>query len=86
MPIDLSAADWGLLPRRERWGVYSVRAHMDLVALAREVLLYDRIVLPTPEDVAEADRWDRRGWDTHQLGYVADNLGSLGKTLGTKGP
>lgn len=48
---------------------------MDPLALAREILLYDRLVLPTPEDEAEADRWDHRGWDTYRLGYIADHLG-----------
>jgi hypothetical protein len=32
--------------------------------LALGVLLFDRIVLPTPSGVAEADRWDALGWDT----------------------
>lgn len=44
-------------------------------ALAREILLYDRLVLPTPEDETEADRWDHQGWDTYRLAYIADHLG-----------
>lgn len=51
---------FNLEPSRQWWGVYSVRAHMDMRALARELLLYDRLVLPVPEDIDEADRWDDR--------------------------
>jgi hypothetical protein len=50
---------------------------MDMRALAREMLLYDRLVLPVPEDLDEADRWDEQGWDTRQLDYVAKHLGDL---------
>src|SRR5215212_8172400 len=70
-------ANFNLEPRRQWWGVYSVRAHMDMRALAREILLYDRLVLPVPEDLDEADRWDDQGWDTRQLDYVAKHLGDL---------
>lgn len=65
-------AGFGLEPRRQWWGVYSVRAHMNPRALAREILLYDRLVLPTPKDKTEADRWDHQGWDTYQLAYPAE--------------
>lgn len=68
---------FNLEPRRQWWGVYSVRAHMDMRALARELLLYDRLVLPVPEDIDEADRWDDQGWDTRQLDYVAKHMGDL---------
>ncbi|RHW23345.1 hypothetical protein D0Z08_30095 [Nocardioides immobilis] len=50
---------------------------MDMRSLAREILLYDRLVLPVPEDLDEADRWDGQGWDTNQLDYVAKHLGDL---------
>jgi hypothetical protein len=72
-----AAPSFNLEPRPQWWGVYSVRAHMDLRALARELLLYDRLVLPVPEDLDEADRWDTHGWDTYQLDYVAKNLEDL---------
>jgi hypothetical protein len=68
---------FNLEPRRQSWGVYSVRAHMDLRALARELRLYDRLVQPVPEDIDEADRWDDQGWDTRQLDYVAKHMGDL---------
>ena len=46
--------------RRQRWAAFSVRAHRDLPALASDVLLYDRLILPVPEDDAEYDRWVNR--------------------------
>ena len=75
MTDQVGPPEFGLEPRRQWWGVHSVRAHMNPLALAREILLYDRLVLPTPEDEAEADRWDHHGWDTYRLAYVADHLG-----------
>ena len=48
----------------QRWGVGSTQLHLDMERLALGVLLFDRIVLPTPSDLDEADRWDELGWDT----------------------
>ena len=61
----------------QRWGVASTRLHLDMEALARGVLLFDRIVLPTPSDVAEADRWDQLGWDTQAQALRMVQLGEL---------
>jgi hypothetical protein len=52
-----------MLPRRQRWAAFSVRAHKDLASLASDVLLYDRLVLPVPADEAERRRWFRNDWD-----------------------
>jgi hypothetical protein len=68
---------WDLLPRRQSWGVYSVRAHLNLAALAAEVLYYDRLVLPSPENELEAERFDSQGWDTQRLGEIVGHLGAL---------
>jgi hypothetical protein len=48
--------------RRQRWAAFSVKAHRDLMALASDVLLYDRIILPVPEDDEEYERWVRQAW------------------------
>jgi len=48
--------------RRQRWAAFSVKAHRNLDALASDVLLYDRIILPIPEDDAEHGRWVRNAW------------------------
>ena len=57
------------------WG--STRLHLDVEAVALGVMLFDRIVLPTPSDVAEADRWDALGWDTQAHADMIVRLGTL---------
>lgn len=42
---------------RPRWGVGSVRLHLDVEDLALALVLFDRIVLPKPDDAAEEQRW-----------------------------
>jgi hypothetical protein len=49
--------------RRQRWAAFSVRAHRDIGSIASDVLLYDRIILPVPEDDPEHERWVRSGWE-----------------------
>ncbi len=49
--------------RRQRWAAFSVRAHRDLRALATDVLLYDRLILPVPEDEPEYERWIKQDWE-----------------------
>ncbi len=46
----------------ERWGAFSVIDHIDAGALAADVLLYDRLVLPVPQDKAEEERWKFHNW------------------------
>ena len=53
----------GFIERRQRWAAFSVRAHKDLGSLAADVLLYDRIILPVPENDPERERWIRQQWD-----------------------
>jgi hypothetical protein len=67
------ATDWVA----ERWGIGSTRLHLDLWQLALAVLLFDRVVLPTPSTETEADRWDRLGWDTETQAKRAVQLGEL---------
>jgi len=50
----------------ERWGALSVKDHIDVRALAGDVLLYDRLVVPTPPDWDVA-RWEQEGWDPEGL-------------------
>ena len=45
-----------------------MRAHLNLRALASDILLYDRLILPSPGgDPAEEARWEQRGWDPAEL-------------------
>jgi hypothetical protein len=53
----------GIVERRQRWAAFSVRAHRDLASLAADILLYDRIILPVPENDPEYDRWEREQWN-----------------------
>lgn len=46
---------------REVWGTYSVKDHMTDGAFLGDLLFYDRLVLPVPEEGAEAE-WAKKGW------------------------
>lgn len=60
----------------ERWGAFSVIDHKDAAALAVEVLLYDRLVLPYPT-ADDRDRWIERGWDPEGLDQRIAQLGDI---------
>ncbi len=60
----------GDMERRQRWAAFSVKAHRDLGSLAADIPLYDRIILPVPENDAEYDRWVRAHWDPDKLAPV----------------
>jgi hypothetical protein len=57
----------GAVERRQRWAAFSVKAHLDLGSLAADILLYDRIILPVPENDAEYDRWVSARWAPGKL-------------------
>jgi hypothetical protein len=46
---------------REIWGTYSVKDHAQPGAFLADLMFYDRLVLPVPEEGAEAE-WDKRKW------------------------
>lgn len=50
----------------ERWGAFSVLDHKDDRRLAAEVLLYDRLLIPTPDD-HDIERWRAEQWDPEGL-------------------
>jgi hypothetical protein len=60
----------------ERWGAFSVVDHKDPIRLAIELLLYDRIAVPTPADDHGNDwaRWQRNKWQPQALMNVVDRL------------
>lgn len=60
---------------RPRWGTYSVKAHQDLGPLITDLLLYEVLVFPCPDDQAEFDRWQRAGWDPELLALRVTQLG-----------
>jgi hypothetical protein len=51
----------------ERWGTFSVIDHKNAAALVPEVLLYDRLVLPTPPNDEERRCWSEKNWDPELL-------------------
>ena len=53
--------------RRQRWAAFSVQAHKDLVGLASDLLLYERLVLPVPADERELERWAEQDWNPEVL-------------------
>jgi hypothetical protein len=66
---------------REVWGTFSVQDHLRPHAFVAEVLLYDRLVIPTPPDEAERVRWIENGWEPDRLERVLEQLGELARPL-----
>jgi hypothetical protein len=60
---------------RPRWGAFSVRAHTDLSQLITDILLYDVVVFPCPEDDDDFARWADNGWDPELLALRITQLG-----------
>lgn len=60
---------------RPRWGTYSVKAHQRLDLLIADLLTYDVLVFPCPEDDAGHDRWEQEGWDPELLARRVTQLG-----------
>jgi hypothetical protein len=61
---------------RPRWGIFSTRAHTDPGNLAADVLLYDRLVIPTPAE-DDLKRWEDKGWRPADLEACLARLGPL---------
>ena len=60
----------------ERWGAFSVIDHKNARALAVDVLLYDRLILPYPPEW-DKDRWVEKGWDPEGLNKRCKELGDI---------
>lgn len=61
---------------RPRWGLFSVVDHLDPGGLVPDILLYDRLVFPTPTPEDRA-RWVGRGWDPELQAARLRELGDL---------
>src|ERR1700704_5404569 len=59
----------------ERWGTFSVIDHKNGAAMAPEVLLYHRLVLPYPSTPDERKRWADSGWEP---GLLDDRIDAFG--------
>jgi|HubBroStandDraft_6_1064221.scaffolds.fasta_scaffold153711_2 hypothetical protein len=60
----------------ERWGAFSVIDHQDPKKLAADVLLYDRLLMPTPPDW-DRHRWVTNNWDPDGMDKRVRQLGEL---------
>jgi hypothetical protein len=60
---------------RQRWGTFSVVDHQRPRAFVAEVLLYDKLIIPTPSDPADRARWREIGRDPDRLDRSLDILG-----------
>jgi hypothetical protein len=65
---------------RELWGSLSVADHIGARALVADVLLFDRVVTPTPPtgDEEEERRWVRNKWDPARQRRFLSILGQSG--------
>lgn len=64
----------------ERWGSLSVADHVDTAALAANVLLYDRLVVPIMTHQADRDErayWEQHGWHPDLQANRVAQLGEL---------
>jgi hypothetical protein len=63
---------------RATCGVFAVDSHVVPEAFVREVLLYDRLLIPRPpqDEPAEWDRWVREGWDPARQQHLLAILGT----------
>jgi hypothetical protein len=67
--------DARLKTTRPRWGAFSVVSHQDARALTADVLLYDRLLFPTPTRDSIRD-W-RDEWDAERQEHRLTQLGGL---------
>jgi len=64
----------------ERWGSLSVKDHTNPALLVPEILLYDRLVLPIPDNDKEITRWEEKGWQPNTLFERLEALGDIAVT------
>jgi hypothetical protein len=68
----------------EIWGTFSVKDHCRPNAFVREVLLFDRLVLPVPIDDQERVRWRRPNAKDPQETWNPERLDALRQILGSQ--
>jgi hypothetical protein len=62
---------------KQRWATFSVADHKNQAELVPDILSFDKLVFPYPEDETEWARWEERGWDPQQLDTRLRELGEL---------
>ncbi|WP_158230741.1 hypothetical protein [Frankia sp. CcI49] len=68
----------------EVWGTFAVNDHCRSDAFLREVLLFDRVVVPVPASAAERDRWRHPNPNDPDESWDPDRLESVLAVLGTQ--
>ena len=66
---------------RETWATFSVNDHCDEYAFVREVMLYDRLVIPIPSDATEQSRWEKERWKPNLLADLIKVLGDKARPV-----
>jgi hypothetical protein len=61
------------------WGCYSVADHLEPRAFVADLLLYDRLVIPTPSD-DDVARWEER-WDPERQARLLGILGGFAERV-----
>lgn len=61
------------------WGCYSVSDHLEPRAFVADLLLYDRLVIPTPAP-DDWNRWEKR-WDPDRQARLLEILGPLAEPM-----
>lgn len=64
---------------RQIWGCYSVADHLERRAFVADLLLYDRLVVPTPsaDDLGRWEKW----WDPDRQARLLDILGPFAERM-----
>src|SRR5580704_15854858 len=62
---------------KERWGTFSVEDHKFIGPLVPDVLCFDKLVFPYPENTEERAYWQEKGWDPDTLDERLKQLGDL---------
>src|SRR4051794_31641805 len=68
----------------EVWGTLAVNDHLRRDALLREVLLFDRLVIPVPDTRAERERWRHPNPDDPSETWDPEALDAVLAVLGTQ--
>jgi hypothetical protein len=64
---------------RQIWGCYSVADHLEPRAFVADLLLYDRLVVPTPS-ADDLQRWEEQ-WDPARQARLLDILGPFAERM-----
>lgn len=62
---------------KERWGTFSVEDHKFIGPLVSDILCFDKLVFPYPENKEERGYWQEKGWDPDALDERLMQLGDL---------